>query len=227
MKKREDIILGKRIREIRNNLGLDQREFAEKINATVSALSNWENGRNKPKDGTLNKIAELSKIPPVALLYGNYENYVYQLLNEYVENTTTEQNFSLIILTDKNKEVIFKETLDRLKDEYSNLVEDSKEIIFVFEAVLDQHFLNIEFSNKGAINFLLQELTGLLPQLRKYFFKKDSNSNTDKSVYIERENANIELFNQLKAPLIEYIEHLLTIKKQYEEESDKTNKEQQ
>ena len=48
MKKKEDIILGKRIKDIRINLNYDQKRFAKEIGATVSALSNWENGRNKP-----------------------------------------------------------------------------------------------------------------------------------------------------------------------------------
>ena len=69
MKKIGDVLLGARIRKIRNDMGYDQKQFSEKIGSTVSALSNWENGRNKPKDNTLNKIAELAGIPVNELLF--------------------------------------------------------------------------------------------------------------------------------------------------------------
>ena len=54
-----DVILGRRIRAIRNDLKLDQKQLAEKLDVTVSALSNWECGRNKPKEMFLEKIAVL------------------------------------------------------------------------------------------------------------------------------------------------------------------------
>ena len=59
MKKKEDIILGKRIKDIRINLNYDQKRFAKEIGATVSALSNWENGRNKPNMEKLSNIAKI------------------------------------------------------------------------------------------------------------------------------------------------------------------------
>lgn len=59
MSKLNDVILGRRIRTIRNKLKLDQKQFAERLDVTVSALSNWECGRNKPKEMFLEKIAEL------------------------------------------------------------------------------------------------------------------------------------------------------------------------
>lgn len=70
MKKKEDIHIGQRVKTIRANLELDQRAFANKIGATVSALSNWENGRNKPNGIMLNKIAKLGNISVEELLFG-------------------------------------------------------------------------------------------------------------------------------------------------------------
>ena len=56
-KKKEDIILGNRIKDIRISLNYDQKSFAKEIGATVSALSNWENGRNKPNMEKLSNIS--------------------------------------------------------------------------------------------------------------------------------------------------------------------------
>ena len=68
MKKQEDIILGNRIKEIRIKPNYDQKRFANEIGATVSALSNWENGRNKPNMDRLSKIAQLGDTTVTELL---------------------------------------------------------------------------------------------------------------------------------------------------------------
>lgn len=54
--------VGLRIKSIRKGLGLNQSDFAKKINATVPAVSNWENGRNLPNSERLKEIADLEKI---------------------------------------------------------------------------------------------------------------------------------------------------------------------
>lgn len=60
--------IGNRILSIRERLGLNQNEFADKINATVSAVSNWENGRNKPNKKRLKSISEIGGITVANLL---------------------------------------------------------------------------------------------------------------------------------------------------------------
>lgn len=70
LKKEEDVQLGLKIKNIRAELGDDQKEFSQKIKSTVSALSNWENGRNKPNDIMLKRIADLGGITVDELLYG-------------------------------------------------------------------------------------------------------------------------------------------------------------
>ena len=62
--------VGVRIKEIRMEKGMDQKEFSEIINATVSALSNWENGRNLPNKERLKQIADLAGMTVQKLLEG-------------------------------------------------------------------------------------------------------------------------------------------------------------
>lgn len=62
--------VGKRIKAIRLKKGMDQKEFSEIINATVSALSNWEHGRNLPNKERLKSIADLAGITVQYLLEG-------------------------------------------------------------------------------------------------------------------------------------------------------------
>ena len=62
--------VGVRIKDIRLEKGMEQQEFANIINATVSALSNWENGRNLPNKERLKNIADLAGITVQKLLEG-------------------------------------------------------------------------------------------------------------------------------------------------------------
>lgn len=50
-------MFGKRIKELRIALGLNQVEFGNKINVTKQSVSNWENGNIQPSIDMLIKIA--------------------------------------------------------------------------------------------------------------------------------------------------------------------------
>ncbi|MDO4679667.1 MAG: helix-turn-helix transcriptional regulator [Aerococcus sp.] len=54
--------LGARIRTIRKNYGLSQKELADRLGVGVSAVSNWEKGRNQPSNENLKKIAEMGNV---------------------------------------------------------------------------------------------------------------------------------------------------------------------
>ena len=60
--------VGKRIQAIRFAKGMDQKQFSDIIHATVSALSNWENGHNLPNKESLKNIADLAGITVQKLL---------------------------------------------------------------------------------------------------------------------------------------------------------------
>lgn len=62
--------VGKRIQAIRFAKGMDQTQFSDIIHATVSALSNWEAGRNLPNKERLKNIADLAGITVQKLLEG-------------------------------------------------------------------------------------------------------------------------------------------------------------
>lgn len=94
MKKQEDIIIGNRIRKIRTSLQMDQKQFSEIINTTVSALSNWENGRNKPNMEKLKRIAQLADISVEELLYGNIlRHYFNEHWTQFINNEDTAHDY--------------------------------------------------------------------------------------------------------------------------------------
>jgi transcriptional regulator with XRE-family HTH domain len=49
---------GRALREMRQRAGLSQRELAERIGTTQSAVARMENGATQPKFCTLEKLAE-------------------------------------------------------------------------------------------------------------------------------------------------------------------------
>ena len=63
--------IGKKIRNIRKNLGYSQLEFSKVVGATKSAVANWENGYNYPNNDRLKVIAELGNTTVFQLLNSN------------------------------------------------------------------------------------------------------------------------------------------------------------
>ena len=115
MKKTEDILIGNRIKNIRISLEMDQKEFSNLIGSKVSALSNWENGRNKPNMEKLTKIANIANTTVEELLYGNYYRYFFNSYWKKWINTKRKKidNFILseerLKLLEKEKEKIFED----------------------------------------------------------------------------------------------------------------------
>lgn len=62
------------IRKARQTVGLDQKEFAEKIGATAGSYAGWEAGHSKPRDpvAVAKRIELLTQIPATWIL-GIYE----------------------------------------------------------------------------------------------------------------------------------------------------------
>lgn len=97
--------MAERVKMIRLSLGLTQTEFAEKIGATLPAVSNWENGRNQPNKQRLKQIAKLAGIT------------VEELTNQNKIFNGKEQ-----LITDLNKEML---SIDK---EENKLIREMKEL---------------------------------------------------------------------------------------------------
>ena len=75
--------LGQRVKAIRSELNLSQKELADKIGTTISAVSNWECGRNNPNSVMMQRLDKLA---------GGYylsPNTIRQLI-EYLEERKKE-----------------------------------------------------------------------------------------------------------------------------------------
>ncbi|MBG9987868.1 helix-turn-helix transcriptional regulator [Aerococcaceae bacterium DSM 111176] len=115
---RNTIKIGKRIRSIREKLGMTSEEFAELFDppASKGTVSKWENGRYLPNNKRLVKIARLGNISVEELLYG--EKLEIQTFNSGEEFENARQKIiNEILLNDdlKNSEA-FSELQKTLSD---------------------------------------------------------------------------------------------------------------
>ena len=60
--------IGEKIYKIRTNMGLTQKDFAEKVGVSQSAINFWENGKRQPRLLQLNQIADALKISTFDLI---------------------------------------------------------------------------------------------------------------------------------------------------------------
>lgn len=148
MKKKEDIILGKRIKDIRINLNYDQKRFAKEIGATVSALSNWENGRNKPNMEKLSNIAKIG------------DTSVKELLRSHLDKDEFEKRMRN---RDANlSELIFEELVSFFNEleynEFNYSVGDSEKINKLVSLIIKPGTKDKEEKLKEFVNDLVDNL---------------------------------------------------------------------
>jgi repressor LexA len=67
--------IGERLREARENKGLDQATLAEKAGVATRTLQRWEKGEQVPDGVSITKIARATSVQPSWLLTGEGEMY--------------------------------------------------------------------------------------------------------------------------------------------------------
>lgn len=118
--------IGEKIYKFRSSLGLTQKEFAEKIGTSQSAVNYWENGKRLPRMEQLFKIAEFMGISVAELAGEKNEKYVVEeavrtvLKEKYFENYEKMTDLFLALNEDGQEKVCnYAQDLCKLK-EYSN-----------------------------------------------------------------------------------------------------------
>lgn len=117
--------LGDRLRELRNELNLEQKELAKYLNVHKGTVSNWENNKRSPDKEMLSKIASYFNVTtdyllgrtdekcliidvPEISLHEQYANKITEALEneglQYTEESLQEIiNFSKYVLSKKNE----------------------------------------------------------------------------------------------------------------------------
>lgn len=73
-------LVGKRIHDIRVNLGLTLEQFGKLVNATKSDVYRWENGYHLPNKNRLKVIAMKGGIEVTELLQGNGKDSIKEIV---------------------------------------------------------------------------------------------------------------------------------------------------
>ena len=77
--------VGRRILAIRKRRNLTLIDFAKKIGASKSSVSDWEKGFRLPPEAVLTKIAIMGNTIVDKLLYGNRNNEVEELYKSLIK----------------------------------------------------------------------------------------------------------------------------------------------
>lgn len=70
-----------RLKQLRKDQKLKQREFAEKVGVSTGAIGSWESGSTVPGDTRIDKICHLFNVRREWLEHGEGEMYVKEELN--------------------------------------------------------------------------------------------------------------------------------------------------
>ena len=79
-------LLGKRIKEIRKNIGFTQEKLAEIVNIDITTLSGIESGRHFPSLVTLEKIAQSLDVALITLFDYNHFLSVNEMKTQITDN---------------------------------------------------------------------------------------------------------------------------------------------
>lgn len=97
--------VGRRIMTIRKRNYLTLIEFAEKIGASKSSVSDWEKGFRLPSEGILTKIAIMGNTTVDKLLYGEGINEIEELYKSLIKLPKGELVDLIIRMKEEKKNV--------------------------------------------------------------------------------------------------------------------------
>ena len=84
-------MMNERIKKIRKDLGLNQKDFGEKIKIVRSSVAKIETGENNPSEQTIDLICRVFNVNEKWLRTGEGSVYKEKLsIAEYLENITDE-----------------------------------------------------------------------------------------------------------------------------------------
>ena len=94
---KEDV--GKRIEKIRENGNYSMEAFGKLINnSSRGTVNNWEKGKRTPNQDALEKIAVLGNTTVDKILYGELDEYLFNLVKQNLKIELNNQMISMIIL---------------------------------------------------------------------------------------------------------------------------------
>lgn len=114
-------MFSKRLKELRNEAGLTQKEVATKLNISQPTYVQWESGRRSPSSETLEKFAKLFNVSTDYLLgKTNFRNLDPSLQNAQVLFRKTVSDFNLT----KEQQIQFEKDLINYMEQRRKILEE-------------------------------------------------------------------------------------------------------
>lgn len=175
--------VGQRIKKIRNQKGLSQKEFAKRTKSTIPAISNWENGRNLPNKERLKSIADLANISVDELLHGDEDQIIISLVNEATESffQKYENYISFAPYGKKDitrlQDVLKYNLVQFLTDEFYAEMYDEIGYEFIKDDLIDELEKELkrgERSQARMLHFMITSVDSTNAVLRDYLNSRDT-----------------------------------------------------
>ena len=187
--------VGQTIKLIRIGKKLSQKDFSKKIETTVSALSNWENGRNYPKDDYLINISNIFNVPLDIFKYSTKER-VTGIVNSLEKRVNENDNYKILYSPKVKNEIIEKATLitNKQQENYNGLLNFStkQDILDTLNnLIIDENItIGYNFENDNEVfNFIDTELRNFTSKNIKLLISKNANHDLVAKIENELNNA--------------------------------------
>lgn len=109
------MLMGSKIKELREQHGMTQRDLANTMQVTPSAVSAWEGGRNSPPIDAIKKMTHLFSVTIEELIGNDYYGAsakISKISNDFLEEFNK--------LNEENKEFIRMEVRNKLEEQRYN-----------------------------------------------------------------------------------------------------------
>lgn len=177
------IKIGKKIKDIRIELGYSVEEFAKKVNVSKGTISQYENGKMVPRQNVISTILKISGKKDITcdtFLYGKPLEYLEEIFSEILFELSyySEEKEDFKILLSKLEKLLKNGELEYGKEE--KIIEEILKINKEFSTYLDlsrvSKYLDLRVEyGLDRIKYKIEEdnlfRTKLLPELNTIFYQ--------------------------------------------------------
>lgn len=209
---------GRRIREIRKNLGLTLKEFGEKLDppASDSLVSRWERNVNAPNRERMKQIAELGNINVNELTKPGERERIVQLVEKLENISSVNDRYKQLYHPDFKYNLI-NEIHEITKGNYPedesykydglNFEKDNVVLEIIRHKIYDKDRTSkyLPFTIESSIDFSIKELS--------YF-------SYDITRILKENDVNTDLINDIENQLKESRFHIEDLKNKYDDETN-------
>ena len=126
---------GQRIKEARKKAGLSQKELAEKLGISYVGISQWENDKRKPKQDSLQRIAEAVGTTVFDLMGVQFED---------APSIVDAGEINSLTVLPTNEACILKIILKVIEDTYGHVTEKNVEKDFGYVRAVEDYLYIVE-----------------------------------------------------------------------------------